>query len=51
VRRVRQGTLRPFLRGVARGLLDGARARRGQDSARFGMRDLVGYLRTERVGS
>jgi N-acetylglucosaminyl-diphospho-decaprenol L-rhamnosyltransferase len=49
VRRVRQGTLRPFLRGVARGVVEGARARRDQDFGHFGLRDLVGYLRTERA--
>jgi N-acetylglucosaminyl-diphospho-decaprenol L-rhamnosyltransferase len=45
VRRIRQGTLTPFLRGVGRGLIEGPAARRRNRSDRFGLRDLVGYLR------
>jgi N-acetylglucosaminyl-diphospho-decaprenol L-rhamnosyltransferase len=46
LRRARQGLLRPFLRGVGRGLLEAPRARRQWRGARFGIRTLAGYLRT-----
>lgn len=46
-RRVRQGTLRPFVAGVARGLLDGPQARAAATGPRFGVRDLVRYLRPQ----
>ncbi|MGW5581360.1 glycosyltransferase family 2 protein [Micromonospora chokoriensis] len=44
-RRVRQGLLRPFLRGVGRGLLEGPAARRQWKGRRFGFASLLSYLR------
>ncbi|MET8045884.1 glycosyltransferase [Micromonospora sp. NPDC005215] len=44
-RRARQGLLRPFLRGVGRGLLEGPAARRQWKGRRFGFASLVSYLR------
>ncbi|MGK5738661.1 glycosyltransferase family 2 protein [Micromonospora sp. URMC 103] len=48
-RRVRQGLLRPFLRGVGRGLLDGPAARRQWKGERFGFASLFGYLKGRRA--
>ena len=48
-RRARQGLLRPFLRGVARGLLESPAARREWRGQRFGIASLTGYLRTGRA--
>jgi N-acetylglucosaminyl-diphospho-decaprenol L-rhamnosyltransferase len=48
LRRVRQGLLRPFLRGVGRGLLEGPPSRREWRGARFGVASLIGYLRARR---
>lgn len=45
-RRIRQGLLRPFLRGVARGLLEGPAARRQWNGKRFGFASLFSYLTT-----
>ncbi|WP_307871505.1 glycosyltransferase [Micromonospora sp. M61] len=44
-RRARQGLLRPFLRGVGRGLLEGPAARRQWKGKRFGFATLISYLR------
>jgi N-acetylglucosaminyl-diphospho-decaprenol L-rhamnosyltransferase len=44
-RRIRQGTLRPFVAGVARGLRDGPRARASAGGPRFGLRDLLAHRR------
>ncbi|MGB2567555.1 glycosyltransferase family 2 protein [Micromonospora citrea] len=44
-RRVRQGLLRPFLRGVGRGLVEGPAARRQWQGERFGFACLWSYLR------
>jgi N-acetylglucosaminyl-diphospho-decaprenol L-rhamnosyltransferase len=49
VRRVRQGLLRPFLRGVVRGLREGPSARRQWNGERFGIASLMGYLRVRRA--
>ncbi|MGN9914301.1 glycosyltransferase family 2 protein [Phytohabitans sp. LJ34] len=48
-RRARQGLLRPFLRGVARGLWESPAARREWRGERFGIASLTGYLRTGRA--
>ncbi|MEU6202944.1 glycosyltransferase [Micromonospora musae] len=48
-RRARQGLLRPFLRGVGRGLLDGPAARRQWKGRRFGFASLYGYLTVRRA--
>jgi N-acetylglucosaminyl-diphospho-decaprenol L-rhamnosyltransferase len=45
-RRIRQGTLRPFLAGVWRGLREGPRARGTVTGRRFGLRDLIAHGRT-----
>jgi GT2 family glycosyltransferase len=45
LRRARQGLLRPFLRGVGRGLLGAVPARRRWTGARFGIASIVSYLR------
>ncbi|MGW4462992.1 glycosyltransferase family 2 protein [Micromonospora sp. NBC_01796] len=50
LRRIRQGLLRPFLRGVLRGLREGPKARREWTGARFGIVSLLGYLRVRRAG-
>ncbi|MGC4808966.1 glycosyltransferase family 2 protein [Micromonospora sp. DT228] len=44
-RRARQGLLRPFLRGVGRGLLEGPAARRQWKGKRFGYASLISYLK------
>jgi N-acetylglucosaminyl-diphospho-decaprenol L-rhamnosyltransferase len=46
-RRARQGLLRPFLRGVGRGLLEAPGARRRWRGKRFGLAHLIGYLRAQ----
>jgi N-acetylglucosaminyl-diphospho-decaprenol L-rhamnosyltransferase len=48
LRRARQGLLRPFLRGIGRGLSDGPAARRAWQGDRFGVAALVRYLRPRR---
>lgn len=48
-RRVRQGLLRPFLRGVGRGLLEGPAARRQWTGKRFGFASLLSYLTVRRA--
>ncbi|MEU2611316.1 glycosyltransferase [Micromonospora sp. NPDC007271] len=48
-RRVRQGLLRPFLRGVGRGLLEGPAARRQWQGKRFGFACLFSYLKVRRA--
>lgn len=48
LRRARQGLLRPFLRGVGRGLLEGPPARREWRGKRFGVASLISYLRARR---
>ncbi|MFU8875687.1 glycosyltransferase family 2 protein [Micromonospora sp. SL4-19] len=48
-RRVRQGLLRPFLRGVGRGLLEGPAARRQWKGKRFGFASLLSYLTVRRA--
>ncbi|MFI7283877.1 glycosyltransferase family 2 protein [Micromonospora chersina] len=48
-RRVRQGLLRPFLRGIGRGLLEGSAARRQWTGERFGFASLYGYLTNRRA--
>ncbi|MBM0236224.1 glycosyltransferase family 2 protein [Micromonospora sp. ATA32] len=48
IRRARQGLLRPFLRGVGRGLLEGPMARREWRGKRFGILSLIDYLRVRR---
>jgi N-acetylglucosaminyl-diphospho-decaprenol L-rhamnosyltransferase len=45
LRRLRQGLLRPFLRGVVRGLREGSAARRGWHGPRFGVASMMDYLR------
>jgi N-acetylglucosaminyl-diphospho-decaprenol L-rhamnosyltransferase len=47
VRRVRQGLLRPFLGGVAQGMVAARAARRTWGGARFGVRSLARYLAGE----
>lgn len=47
-RRVRQGLLRPFLRGVGHGLREGPAARRRWQGERFGFASLYSYLGTRR---
>jgi GT2 family glycosyltransferase len=47
-RRARQGLLRPFLRGVARGVAEAPAARRGRPGERFGLAALAGLLRSGR---
>ncbi|MET8230330.1 glycosyltransferase [Micromonospora sp. NPDC005298] len=49
VRRVRQGLLRPFLRGVGEGLRGGPRARRQWPGERFGFATLISYLTVRRA--
>ena len=44
VRRVRQGTLAPFLRGVGRGVRVGWRARRGWRGRRLGVAGLIAHV-------
>ncbi|TDC41815.1 glycosyltransferase [Micromonospora sp. KC213] len=48
-RRARQGLLRPFLRGVGRGLREGPAARRQWRGERFGFATLYGYLTVRRA--
>ncbi|MCZ7439424.1 glycosyltransferase [Micromonospora sp. WMMC241] len=48
-RRARQGLLRPFLRGVGRGLRDGPAARRQWTGRRFGFAHLLGYRKGRRA--
>ncbi|MFG1672974.1 glycosyltransferase family 2 protein [Micromonospora sp. NPDC049282] len=48
-RRMRQGLLRPFLRGVGRGLVEGPAARRRWTGRRFGFASLLGYLTVGRA--
>ncbi len=48
-RRVRQGLLRPFLRGVGHGLRDGPGARRRWNGRRFGFASLFSYLTARRA--
>lgn len=48
-RRVRQGLLRPFLRGIGRGLLEGPAARRQWQGKRFGFASLLSYLTVRRA--
>lgn len=48
-RRVRQGLLRPFLRGVGRGLMEGPAARRQWTGKRFGFASLLSYLTVRRA--
>ncbi|SCG38800.1 glycosyltransferase family 2 protein [Micromonospora inositola] len=48
-RRVRQGLLRPFLRGVGRGLREGPAARRRWKGKRFGFASLFSYLTVRRA--
>ncbi|MFI7211924.1 glycosyltransferase family 2 protein [Micromonospora maritima] len=48
-RRVRQGLLRPFLRGVGRGLVEGPGARRQWTGRRFGFGSLLRYLTVRRA--
>lgn len=48
-RRVRQGLLRPFLRGIGRGLVEGPAARRQWTGERFGFATLLSYLTTRRA--
>ncbi|WFE34035.1 glycosyltransferase [Micromonospora sp. WMMD975] len=43
-RRIRQGLLRPFLRGVGRGLVEAPAARRQWAGSRFGFASLRGFL-------
>ena len=45
VRRARQGLVRPFVRGVIRGVLEAPAARREAVGRRFGIGDLIGYVR------
>ncbi|TNH30632.1 glycosyltransferase [Micromonospora orduensis] len=49
VRRVRQGLLRPFLRGVGEGLRGAPRARRQWPGERFGFATLLSYLTVRRA--
>ncbi|WP_406077168.1 glycosyltransferase family 2 protein [Micromonospora sp. NBC_00858] len=49
VRRVRQGLLRPFLRGVGEGLRGGPSARRQWQGKRFGFATLFSYLTVRRT--
>ncbi|MFI7606789.1 glycosyltransferase family 2 protein [Micromonospora sp. NPDC049366] len=48
-RRVRQGLLRPFLRGLGHGLRQGPAARRQWRGARFGFGSLFSYLKGRRA--
>lgn len=48
-RRMRQGLLRPFLRGIGRGLLEGPAARRQWKGKRFGFASLFSYLVVRRA--
>ncbi|MDX5459479.1 glycosyltransferase family 2 protein [Micromonospora tulbaghiae] len=48
-RRARQGLLRPFLRGIGRGLAEGPAARRRWTGRRFGFASLLGYLTARRA--
>ncbi|MEU5786896.1 glycosyltransferase [Micromonospora purpureochromogenes] len=48
-RRMRQGLLRPFLRGVGRGLVEGPAARRQWNGRRFGFAALLSYLTVRRA--
>ncbi|MET7668458.1 glycosyltransferase family 2 protein [Micromonospora luteifusca] len=48
-RRASQGLLRPFLRGVGRGLVEGPAARRQWKGKRFGFASLFGYLKVRRA--
>ncbi|GAB3171669.1 GT2 family glycosyltransferase [Micromonospora palomenae] len=48
-RRMRQGLLRPFLRGVGRGLVEGPAARRQWNGRRFGFASLLSYLTVRRA--
>ncbi|WBC14310.1 glycosyltransferase [Micromonospora sp. WMMA1998] len=48
-RRVRQGLLRPFLRGVGHGLREGPAARRQWTGKRFGFAALLSYVRVRRA--
>ncbi|MDO3682716.1 glycosyltransferase family 2 protein [Micromonospora sp. C28ISP2-4] len=48
-RRIRQGLLRPFLRGIGRGLAEGPAARRRWTGPRFGFASLLGYLTARRA--
>ncbi|MEU4482414.1 glycosyltransferase [Micromonospora sp. NPDC023966] len=48
-RRVRQGLLRPFLRGVGRGLAEAPAARRQWKGKRFGFASLFSYLTVRRA--
>jgi N-acetylglucosaminyl-diphospho-decaprenol L-rhamnosyltransferase len=48
-RRIRQGLLRPFLRGVVRGLREGPAARRRCRGTRFGVAALIHYVRVRSV--
>ncbi|MGN9808275.1 glycosyltransferase family 2 protein [Micromonospora sp. BQ11] len=48
-RRASQGLLRPFLRGVGRGLLEAPAARRQWTGKRFGFASLFGYLKPRRA--
>jgi hypothetical protein len=43
LRRVRQGTLVPFLAGIGQGLRGSLRARRGWPGPRFGIRSVLRY--------